>query len=191
MRAGIWVQGCPFRCPGCITKESLPFDGGFEMSVSELADWALAQAGIEGITISGGEPFSQAAELIELIDAVRAKRDIGVLCFTGHILEKLRKNCDANQCALLTKIDLLIDGPYVQSKHADLMWRGSSNQRLLFLTARYEEYVKQLIAVCGDNGAGIEIVALPGGAVKFTGVPQSPGFRDAAVRGLNGEPKPD
>src|SRR5690606_38477306 len=89
IRAAIWVQGCPFGCPGCIVPESWPEDGGEELAVSELADWLSGIEGIEGLTISGGEPMRQPAALCELIDSVRAGRELGVMCYSGYRHEDL------------------------------------------------------------------------------------------------------
>src|ERR1700722_19472169 len=77
VRAVIWVQGCPLRCPGCIAPETLPFaaaDGnvGGVRSVADLAGWLAELDETEGVTLSGGEPFAQAEALAELLDTVRA-----------------------------------------------------------------------------------------------------------------------
>lgn len=157
------------------------------MSLSELGDWIVSQCEIEGITVSGGEPFSQAEALSKIIDSVREKRDVGVMVYTGYVYEKLLKNADAGQMDLLKRIDLLIDGPYIMKRHADLLWRGSENQRLNFLTDRYRSEVERIIRERGDRGAGLSANVGQGGSVVFTGVPQTPGFRTAIEKGLKGE----
>lgn len=89
-RAVIWVQGCKFACPNCIVPESWDLEeGGESISLQFLADWILTQKGIEGVTFSGGEPMLQAEELSNLIDIIKLKKDLGVVCYTGYTLENL------------------------------------------------------------------------------------------------------
>lgn len=171
-RAGIWVQGCGCACPGCIVPDSWSDDGGEVYSVVELADWVLAQPDVEGITFSGGEPMDQAGVLAELVRLVRQQRDLGVVCYTGFVLERLD---DPVHVALLERVDLLIDGPYVQTLHADLLWRGSSNQRLHLLTDRYCSEVETRLSVA-DCSAGMEFRFEDDGTPAFIGVPPSADF---------------
>lgn len=137
VRYVVWVQGCMRRCPGCVSPEAQPLEGGTQTSVDALTREILATDGIEGITISGGEPFLQAAALVRLIDALRAERDLGVIVYTGCLLETLEADEPAGARELLSRIDLLIDGPYVDELNDDGALRGSSNQRVIPLTDRY------------------------------------------------------
>jgi anaerobic ribonucleoside-triphosphate reductase activating protein len=88
-RAVLWVQGCPFTCPGCVVPESLPFSDGMTYRVEALADLIVANQDIDGVTFSGGEPMSQAAGLCHLIDRVRAVRDLSFMSYSGFTLENL------------------------------------------------------------------------------------------------------
>src|SRR5476651_1168381 len=90
VRAVFWVKGCPLRCPGCVAPETLPFAGGEVVPISRLAEEIAALREIEGLTFSGGEPMAQAAALAELVDSVRARRDLSVVCYTGFPLAHLR-----------------------------------------------------------------------------------------------------
>ena len=63
-RFALWVQGCPFSCTECMSPDSQDFNSGLEMSISAIVDLILNEINIEGLTISGGEPFSQANELV-------------------------------------------------------------------------------------------------------------------------------
>lgn len=172
-RAVIWVQGCDFGCKGCIVPESWERDAGEDVDISELVDWILNQASIEGITLSGGEPMLQAEALSNLIDRIRTEKNLGVMCYTGFRLEHLQKQGTASQKALLTKIDLLIDGVYVENLQDDLLWRGSSNQRILLLSSRYREFLE----VQSDRSAGLEFFVTETGEVGFSGVPAQLNFR--------------
>lgn len=137
IRYVVWVQGCMKRCPGCVSPEAQPLEGGTELAVDALAEEILSVEGIEGITISGGEPFLQAGALVRLIDAIRSRRDLGVIVYTGCLLEELQTDRPAGAKELLSRIDLLIDGPYVDELNDDGALRGSSNQRAIPLTDRY------------------------------------------------------
>ncbi len=183
-RAVIWVQGCPLRCLDCVAQETLPFDGGELVPVADLAAWLADLDGIAGLTLSGGEPMAQAGALVRLVDLARASRDLSVLSYTGYPIRWLRASGSAEQRELLTRLDVLIDGPYRPELHADLLWRGSRNQRIHYLTPRH--------APCADGegtGAGLEFEVRQDHSVRWTGVPAVPGFRTAfeaelAVRGV-------
>ncbi len=170
LRAVIWVRGCPLRCTGCVAPEDLPFEGGIPRTVDDLAGWLGAlPTEITGVTFSGGEPMAQAAGLSALVDRIRAGRDWSVMAFSGWTIEHLRAHGDPAQRRLLGQLDILVDGPYVAARHADLRWRGSANQRLHFLTARHAPPDR-------DTSAGIEL-HLRGAGVRWVGVPPVPDFR--------------
>lgn len=172
-RAVIWVQGCDFGCKGCIVPESWNRDAGEEVDISELVVWVLNQPDIEGITLSGGEPMLQAEALSFLIDELRKVKDIGVACYTGYRLEHIKNKGDLSQKNLLAKTDILIDGVYSQNLQGDLLWRGSSNQRILLLSNRY----RTLLETQSDQSAGLEFFLNEKGEVGFSGVPIQPSFR--------------
>jgi anaerobic ribonucleoside-triphosphate reductase activating protein len=177
-RFAVWVQGCPLSCPGCVSPQWIPFDGGRVMDVDALAG-EIADTAVDGLTISGGEPFAQAPALARLVTAVRERRDLSVLCYSGYRLSWLRARGDAPQLALLAQLDVLIDGPYSARLHADLRWRGSSNQRVNRLSSR------DLPGLDGpDVGAGLQLEVTADGAVQWLGVPPIPGFRQEFERRL-------
>lgn len=135
-RFAVWFQGCPLRCPGCCNPEFLPFAGGEQRTVAELAG-QMASAGVEGITLLGGEPFAHAAGAAAL---AQAARDLGlsVMVFSGYTLEQLRTRTDPAVSGLLAQTDILVDGPYLQGQpETERRWVGSRNQRIHFLTDRY------------------------------------------------------
>lgn len=136
-RAVLWVQGCPFRCPGCIAPETLAFDGGQVVDVALLAEQIVKLDDIEGVSFSGGEPMSQATALVRLVDLVRGERNLSFMSYTGFTLDYLHGRGTAAQKSLLERLDILIDGPYVAARHSDLRWRGSDNQQVHFLSSRY------------------------------------------------------
>jgi anaerobic ribonucleoside-triphosphate reductase activating protein len=181
-RAVVWVQGCAQRCAGCIAPEAWDTDGGSAEPVDQVADWLLAQPDIEGVTLSGGEPMLQASGLAALIRQVRRRRDLGVICYTGFVMPPpdsphgVALDRHGGAADLLAEVDLLVDGPYVEELHADLLWRGSTNQRLIALTDRYRD----LLPVVGsrdDTGAGLVCTVDADGGPHLAGVPSQAGFR--------------
>lgn len=173
-RAVIWVQGCDIGCKGCLAPYTQDPGGGLAMSVEEVSDWILQQEDIDGITISGGEPTLQSRGLVALIDTVRKHRDLGVVCYTGRTIEQLQLLQSGDITALLERVDLLIDGPYVRKLHSGLLWRGSSNQRLIPLTDRYRHIVESLRSDT-DRSAGLEFTASEG-QLYYAGVPADSDF---------------
>lgn len=148
----VWVQGCPFSCPGCIAPSMHDLDGGYLMAAEKLAEQILGTEGIEGITISGGEPFLQAGELASLLELIKAKKDLGVIVYTGFYYEKLLElsRVHPEMGRLLALTDLLIDGPYEEAHNLDYGMKGSVNQRTILLTDRY----KDELYLYNDPGTG-------------------------------------
>lgn len=174
VRAVLWVQGCPLRCPGCVAPETLPFEGGEAVPVSNLADELLAQNEIEGLTFSGGEPMVQASALTELVDSVRARRDLSIVCYTGFSLDHLRRNGTQAQQDLINRLDILIDGPYLRERHTNLRWRGSDNQQVHFLSPRY----RHLAPMAKEQGSWVEFELDEEDSLHWMGIPPL-GFRAA------------
>lgn len=137
----LWVQGCPFTCEGCIAESMHSFDGGTLIPVSDLVELVLRTPDIEGITVSGGEPFMQAPELSSLFAQLREKSNLGIIVYTGFIYETLlslhEKHPEIRD--MLSYIDLLIDGPYVEDLNHNSGQIGSVNQRTILLTDRYKD----------------------------------------------------
>lgn len=139
-RTAVWFQGCNRRCRGCMSESSRPLDGGQVVSINSLSEAILHQTGIEGVTISGGEPFLQAEALFTLISSLRSSSSLGVIVYTGYTIEQLRDLNDPYINRLLEgMIDILIDGEYVDELNDGKSLRGSSNQRILLLTDRYAQ----------------------------------------------------
>jgi anaerobic ribonucleoside-triphosphate reductase activating protein len=136
-RYAIWVQGCPLRCPGCCNQELLPFEGGRPDTADALLARILETPDIEGISLLGGEPTSQAAALAEVCEGVRAA-GLTTMLYTGFTVQALRRRKDSAVDRLLAACDLVVDGPYDQSKPDDTRrWIGSTNQGIHFLSDAY------------------------------------------------------
>ncbi|TCO48021.1 4Fe-4S single cluster domain-containing protein [Actinocrispum wychmicini] len=174
----LWVQGCPLSCAGCVSPQWIPFGGGRRVAVDDLAA-TIAATAADGLTLSGGEPFAQAGALARLVSRIRAVRDLSVMCFTGYSLDHLASRGGPAAVALLSLVDILVDGPYLARRHADLRWRGSANQRVHQLTDRHAGDL-----VGPDVGAGLQIEVAVDGTVQWLGVPPVPGFRAEFERAI-------
>lgn len=157
----LWLQGCGLGCPGCWNPETWSFAPRRLMSVEHLLELLDAAPGVEGITLSGGEPLAQAAALLPFLQAVRA-RGLSVMIFTGHERSELRSEAVR---AVLALTDVLVSGRYVEAERSLLLrWRGSRNQRIDHLTERYRSL--------GDGEEAIVEVLLDGeGGAQLTGFP--------------------
>ncbi|MFB2767981.1 4Fe-4S single cluster domain-containing protein [Pelatocladus sp. BLCC-F211] len=114
-RAVVWVQGCLRECPGCFNTESWSFEMNQLVTIDHLAEKILTNPRNQGVTFSGGEPFWQAAALASVARKVKAA-GLNVMSFTGFTLEQLQSEyAPAGSQELLDQLDILIDGPYIQS----------------------------------------------------------------------------
>ena len=108
--------------------QSWDMAGGSEMSVSEIVE-AVERAGFSGVTFSGGDPLYQIDELTRLA-CILKEQGYDLWCYTGFLWESLVS--DDRYSLLLNTVDVLVDGPFVQSlRDTGLVFRGSSNQRLI------------------------------------------------------------
>ena len=140
VRAVVWVQGCPLNCRGCLAPDWIPFVPATLMTPEQILA-RLDLDAISGMTFSGGEPMEQAAGLAALARLARQKKDLDLICFTGYRYERLLESPpNPGVPALLAEVDVLIDGPFIQSLHDAVGLRGSSNQRVIHLTPRLREY---------------------------------------------------
>lgn len=147
-RIGLWLQGCSIRCKGCVSQDTWPADPGRAMPIVALLAWCrrVTQGQLDGITISGGEPFDQPRALKALLDGLASWRQsagltFDILCYSGYPLQTLQKR----HAGLLARLDAVIAEPYADGRPLGAVWRGSDNQTLVPLTSRgrtrYTEYV--------------------------------------------------
>ena len=157
LRTAVWVQGCSIRCDGCCNPEMLSIEGGRELSLAGMEELVARScaAGVEGVTLLGGEPFDQASALSALA-AMAKEKGLGIVAFSGYRLESLTST---DQRALLAQVDMLIDGPYQRAAHSSKRrWVGSENQRIHHLTDRYRAHPdiqsdhSQSIHITYENG---------------------------------------
>lgn len=135
-RAVLWVQGCSLGCPGCYNPETHAFAGTELIAPDDLFQQIAALTGsIEGLTISGGEPFQQARPLTVLLTRIRRETALSVLIFTGFSWDELQQRPSA--APVLACTDVLIAGRFVAEQRIARGLRGSANKTVHLLTDRY------------------------------------------------------
>ena len=135
-RMVIWTQGCDLGCPGCFNPQTHPFEEHLVVTVDALASRIAGQAArLDGLTVSGGEPFAQPEPLAELLAAVRARTALSILVFSGYTLAQIRR--DERRARALRYVDVLIAGRYAARRRAGTALLGSANQAIHLLSARH------------------------------------------------------
>ncbi|WP_246239015.1 4Fe-4S single cluster domain-containing protein [Acrocarpospora corrugata] len=136
VRAGVWVQGCTIACPGCAATDTWSSEPGAEVRVETVLGWLASLDGpVDGVTISGGEPFQQPDAVGELIAGIRAwagERPVDVLAYSGYTLSRLRARPALS--ALVDACDAVVTGPYARNRPDGGWLRGSDNQVLTVIT---------------------------------------------------------
>lgn len=165
-RMAVWVNGCPRSCKGCVSpllQKSEPLN---EREVNAYFS-RFAHDGIDGVTVSGGEPFMQTEELEKLVDFMLSRGLEDILVYTGYTLEELRSRDDGYTERVLGKIAVLIDGPYVAEEDTGKgNLKGSDNQRIIVFKdkfkAAYDAYYREERAMQIFNFGNIELaVGIP------------------------------
>lgn len=133
IRFTIFTQGCPYHCLGCHNPDTWDPKGGEEVEISTLiAKWRKNSL-LDGITLSDGEPLLQKEALLPLINAAR-KDGLNITMYTGSTYEELIHRNDPLVNEILSKVDYLIDGPFILHElNLNLLYRGSNNQRIIDL----------------------------------------------------------
>lgn len=163
-RAVVWAQGCLRECPGCFNTESWSFEPNQLVTIDEIVERVLAEPSNEGITFSGGEPFWQASALAEVARRLKT-HGLNVMSFSGFTLEQLQsESAPAGSQDLLAQLDILVDGPYVQSLAINDPTSpvSSKNQRVHV----FNPALRDRITWASDQ---IEVHVLKDGSRIFTG----------------------
>lgn len=165
VRFALWVQGCSLGCPGCFNPETHA-PGGPTLRVVDAGQLAreIAAEGdaIEGVTVSGGEPFEQPEGLLALVRALRRDAPrLSIAVFSGYARREIERTPLGP--AILAELDILVDGRYVERRRVARGLRGSANQVVHILSDRVRaEEVEATPAA--------EVTIGPDGTVRFSGV---------------------
>lgn len=136
-RTSIYCAGCPNACPGCHNPQTWDIAHGRWMTVDEIMDKVLADP-FADVTFTGGDPMFQAEGFAELAEAVRSRTRKNIWCYTGFVFEDLLGRPAPRR--LLEQVDVLVDGPFIERlRDTDLLFRGSSNQRLIDVPASLQQ----------------------------------------------------
>ena len=131
LRYTVFIQGCNFCCPGCHNPHLQSFDGGRRIAISKIITDVKANPLLSGITLSGGDPFTQAASCAVLAKQIKSM-NLNVMTYTGYLWEDLLSAANPAWRCLIEATDILVDGPFIRGlKDIDLRFRGSANQRLI------------------------------------------------------------
>ncbi len=130
-RTAIYCAGCSHHCKGCHNPQSWPFGAGRDMTVEELLA-IVKEDELSDVTFSGGDPFYQVEAFTELARRIKEETTKTIWCWTGFTLEEIE--ADDHLSMLLPYIDVLVDGPFIlEQRDTSLRFRGSPNQRILYL----------------------------------------------------------
>ncbi|MBR6570617.1 MAG: 4Fe-4S cluster-binding domain-containing protein [Clostridia bacterium] len=161
-RLGIWVQGCGRDCPGCMSPEMQPYEGAL-VPVDEVVARIPPELAIDGLTISGGEPFDQPQAVKALVSWFRQHHGSDILIYTGYRYEELVQRGDEDTLWVLEHIAALVDGPYVQELNMGKGLKGSENQclRVFDHHNRYQAFNEaQRTMQCVDEGGNLFFIGV-------------------------------
>lgn len=148
LRSVLFLQGCPIRCPKCRNPQAHDLQSGSLTSLDAvLAELLGPDQPRDGVTISGGEPLAQAEACAELVARVKAA-GVHVVVYTGYTYEQLAQLKDPAVRRVLALADVLVDGPFLAALDGQgLAYRGSSNQRVIDLTATRKARALRVLGV--------------------------------------------
>ncbi|MCM1475112.1 MAG: anaerobic ribonucleoside-triphosphate reductase activating protein [Muribaculaceae bacterium] len=128
-RTSIYFAGCNHACPGCHNPDSWDFLGGEEMTLEEIME--VVREEDFDVTFSGGDPLMHPEEIATLAKAIKEEGHT-IWLYTGYTWEEIQH--DERLQLTLPYLEAIVEGPFVESlKDPDLLFRGSSNQRIIML----------------------------------------------------------
>ncbi len=128
-RTSVYLAGCRHGCPGCHNPQSWDFNAGTEMDVDEILD--IVREEDFDVTLSGGDPMYHPEIVAFLAREIRALGH-SVWVYTGFTWEEIQ--ADTMLLNALSDVEAIVEGPYVEAlRDTDLLFRGSSNQRIICL----------------------------------------------------------
>ena len=191
-RVGLWFQGCTIRCRGCISRDTWTAADASAVEVESVLEWvrSLPSDRVDGVTISGGEPFDQPAALAALLTGLREWREseprpVDLLAYSGRAWAALQETFPE----VLAMLDAVVPEPFVQGAPTDAPLRGSANQLVVALSdlGRERYSANGDDDVLGAQRARIQ-VEVDDQSVWFIGIPRQGDMRrmtqQAAAAGI-------
>ncbi len=177
----IWFQGCEKRCKGCINPAGQNKKKGYLIKIDELVDKIKRTKGIQGVTISGGEPFLQFPELQKLIVNIKESTDLDIMLYSGYKYNDLKNILTDSVCNdFFPLVDIFIDGEYIDEQNDNQMFRGSKNQNIYFFSDRYAEYKNEILDA---KNRDVEFAINENSEVFLIGIPPK-GFYDSFITNI-------
>jgi len=178
-RIGIWLQGCTIRCRSCCSLDTWEFAADRGMNVASLVDWCrdVSVGSLDGITISGGEPFDQPEALLVLLEALgrwrsEEQRRFDILLYTGYSERRVRRDFAEH----VRNLDAVVAGPFRENAGGEKSYCGSDNQQILLCSPIAEErYGPERLAgwksgmqvAADDEGIWMIGIPRPGDLMRF------------------------
>ena len=138
VRVSLFVSGCTHRCPGCFNAVAWDFDYGepFTQKTIDSILTMLKPSYVRGLTLLGGEPFEPQNQgaIVELLRQIKKQLpEKSIWAFSGYLFDRdILSGRLGDTGEYLSYLDVLVDGPFVESKkNLSLRFRGSENQRLI------------------------------------------------------------
>lgn len=138
MRLTVFTQGCPHNCKGCHNPQTHDFNGGKIVDTDSIIKIAIENPLLDGITLSGGEPFMQPEACLDI--AIKAKKHgLNIWTYTGFTFEEIINSNDNKKIELLKNTDILVDGKFIEEQRSlDILFCGSRNQRIIDIKKTFE-----------------------------------------------------
>ena len=128
-RYTLWVQGCSIRCLGCMNVDTWDPAGGYDISVDDLVKDIQGIKNLDGVTITGGEPFDQFEPVFELCSKLFGVYSIFLT--SGYTLKQIHQK---KITKIMDVLDIVCLGPFEKDKICKNKWKGSENQEIIYLT---------------------------------------------------------
>ncbi|MFX1515398.1 MAG: 4Fe-4S single cluster domain-containing protein [Promethearchaeota archaeon] len=160
----IWVQGCSLNCPGCFNPHTHDPEGGYSRPIQDLFQeiveyWTKRK--IRGVTVTGGEPLQQITGVTDLLMKIKSVGKIGTIVLTGYNEQELHTLPGFD--SLKQYLDVLITGRFLQEKKLQKEIRGSTNKKILFYSAFYQNHEFTVIPP-------VEVITHSDGTISITGI---------------------
>ena len=140
-RVVIWIQGCTIGCPGCFNTPMQPHEPRHlidPLLFAEIISSECIEHGCEGVTLTGGEPFQQAAALGIFSSKIK-ENNLTIVCFSGYSKENLILSIDPSVQNLIDLVDMLIAGPYNNQNTYHRTWSDDPDKEYVFLSDSYSK----------------------------------------------------